>query len=457
MKLLFLDGHVLTAGSVRMKGWEQLSKIGETMTQVVIAQAKEFGTVYYSDRALSLWPAGAERDATRAVASMSAVVTAMSERVEAELHTQSMLLQFGAFDLLTWNSGRHLSNMGKQDDATELFESQLRRVQTLAKAHKVINHDDVGVGLSNFAAIAKFLCKAHGDELRKRELDNRVAWTKVLHGRVPQRYVCGVVRQLVEWYISVTALTGGVERSLGRLVKTLEAHQGPLSEDANLIQALLHVDMDGPKHEKDIVNNGADTDSTATVVSTVSDVLGGNVSRGLRLTPFSRRCATLWVREHGRRFGVYKNGHAMAKRPQAENTDAAAARRQVCAFRSLEHFAESVVGQDSDCLTVLGMSRKTVQGRVRKVEGVRVVGQSVKLNKFREFSKKKCQLVLDEKSRRRGGGDAYLCQTCVWGRFSKTLRSNAKELPLVRFSMPLACPWRGKRDGQYKIPLACPW
>ena len=116
--------------------------------------------------------------------------------------------------------------MGKHDAALELFDSQLRRVQTLAKAHKVINHDDVGVGLSNFAAIAKFLCKAHGEKLRKRELDNRVAWTKVLHGRVPQRYVCGVVRQLVEWYISVTALTGGVERSLGRLVKTLEAHQG---------------------------------------------------------------------------------------------------------------------------------------------------------------------------------------------------------------------------------------
>ncbi len=269
--------------------------------------------------------------------------------------------------------------------------------------------------------------------------------------------MCGVVRQLVEWYISVTALTGGVERSLGRLVKTLDAHQGPLSEDASLIQALLHVDMDGPKHEKDIVNNGADTDSTATVVSTVSDVLGGNVSRGLRLTPFSRRCATLWLREHGRRFGVYKNGHAMAKRPQAENTDAAAARRQVCAFRSLEHFAENVVGQDSDCLTVLGMSRKTVQGRARTLEGGRVVGHSVKLNKFREFSKKIANLSLTKNHVGEAGGTRTLCQTCVWGRFSKTLRSNAKELPLVRFPMPLACPWRGKRDGQYKIPLACPW
>ena len=451
MKLLFLDGHVLTAGSVRMKGGEELSKIGEAMTQVVIAQAKEFGTMYYSDRALSLWPAGAERDATRAVASMSAVVTAMSERVEAELHTQSMLLQLGAFDLLTWNSGRALSKTGKQDAALELFDSQLRRVQTLAKAHKVINHDDVGVGLSKCAAIAKFLCKAHGEELRTRELDNRVAWTKVLHGRVPQRYVCGVVRQLVEWYISVTALTGGVERSLGRLVKTLEAHQGPLSEDASLIQALLHVDMDGPKHEKDIANNGADTDSTATVVSTVSDVLGGNVSRGLRLTPFSSRCATLWVREHGRRFGVYKNGHAMFKRPQAEHTDAAVARRQVCAFHSLEH-----VGQESDCLTVFGMSRKTVLARVLKLEGGRVVGDSVKLNRLREFSKKKCQLVPDEKTQARRGGTRTLCQTCVSERFSKTLRSNAKELPPGRFSMPLACPWRGKRDGQCKILLAWP-
>ena len=95
-----------------------------------------------------------------------------------------------------------------------------------------------------------------------------------------------------------------------------------------------------------------------------------------------------------------------AQSSTGRNTDAAAARRQVCAFRSLEHFAESVVGQDSDCLTVLGMSRKTVQGRVRKLEGGRVVGDSVKLNKFRDFSKK-CHLVLDEQSRRRGGGDAY--------------------------------------------------
>ena len=46
MKLLFLDGHVLTAGSVRMKEGEELSNIGEAMTQVVTAQAKEFGTMY---------------------------------------------------------------------------------------------------------------------------------------------------------------------------------------------------------------------------------------------------------------------------------------------------------------------------------------------------------------------------------------------------------------------------
>ncbi len=92
MKLLLLDVHVLTAGALRMKGGEELSKLGEAMTQAEIAQSKEFGTMYYSDRALSLWPAGAERDATRAVASMSAVVTAVSERAAAELHTQSMLL-----------------------------------------------------------------------------------------------------------------------------------------------------------------------------------------------------------------------------------------------------------------------------------------------------------------------------------------------------------------------------
>jgi hypothetical protein len=203
MKLLFIDGHALTAGSARVDGHRELGQHGETMTQVAIAQAKEFGTVYFSDRAFSLWPAGAERDATRAVASMSAVVTTMTERVEAELHKDSILLQFAAFDLATWQSGVTLLTAGKRDCASQLFGSQIRRAKTLARAHKVINQNDVSAGVDNFAAIAKFLCKAHRTEIAKREMDNRVAWVKVLSGTAPPRYVCDVVQHLVAWYISV--------------------------------------------------------------------------------------------------------------------------------------------------------------------------------------------------------------------------------------------------------------
>ena len=60
----------------------------------------------------------------------------------------------------------------------------------------------------------------------------------------------------------------------------------------------------------------------------------------------------------------------MAKRTSAENTDAAAVRRQAHAFRALEEFAESAKGQDSNALTVLGVSRRALQDRARKQCGI---------------------------------------------------------------------------------------
>ena len=411
MKILFLDGHVLTAGSASVAHGLQLDQAGETMTHVAVQQAKEFGTMYYIDRAFCLWPAGAERDAERAVASMSDVVGAMRDRVEAELAMNSFLLQFSAFDLATWSSGVSLLGAGaaNRQNASQVFDMQVRRARALAGAHKAIEHAEVADGLVNFGAIAKFLCKAHRAEIRQRTLDNRVAWSKVLcRGRVPQRWVCNVVRRLVEWYLSVCGLTGGVERNLGRLTKTLDAHNGPLSEDADVIQALLHLDMDGPRSESDVAASCADAGSAKEQVAAVQDCLGGRVTKTLRLTQFSRRCAALWVREHGRRFCVYRCARTMAKRTSAENTDAAAVRRQAHAFRALEEFAESAKGQDSNALTVLGVSRRALQDRARKQCGIGSdAAQLKKLNMFKKLTKKKKQQVAAECARRRLGLSAY--------------------------------------------------
>ena len=403
MRLLFEEGHILTTGTKGPSQGQQLGEVGETMTHVAIEQAKQFGTMYYVDRAFCLWPAGAERDAERAVASMSTVVSAMRERIEAELHTNSLLLQFAAFDLVTWNSGVSLLGSNR-DQASQVFDMQVRRVKNLAHAHNLIDRAEVEAGLVNFGAIAKFLCKAHRKEIQQRNLDCRHAWAKVLCGRVPQSWVCMVVRRLVEWYLSVSALTGGVERNLGRLTKMLEAHQGPLSEDAEVMQTLLHLDLDGPQIETDIASISTSLEPTPN--ATVQDCLGGVVGRSLHLTPFSKRCATLWVRDHGRRFCLRRNGRTVSKkRPASETTDSAAVTRQMHALRSLEQFAESAASQDYNILTVLGVSRETMQARVARLHTTTV--RNEKLKRFRALSKTKVQQVLAESSRRRLGMQPY--------------------------------------------------
>ena len=68
---------------------------------------------------------------------------------------------------------------------------------------------------------------------------------------------------------------------MGRLANMLEAHAGPLSEDADVAQALMHLDMDGPAAEEDIAAVPAESARGASVVQ---DILGGSVSYSLQVT-----------------------------------------------------------------------------------------------------------------------------------------------------------------------------
>ena len=133
--------------------------IGETMTHVAISQAKSLGEVYYSNRVLCLWPPGAEHDATRAVAGMADVISAMAERIEAEVHSDSLLCQFGAFDLGAWGNGVPLSKTGQRERASTVFQELLKRLSTLAKAHRQVREDQSEAAsplCDNFAALAFF-------------------------------------------------------------------------------------------------------------------------------------------------------------------------------------------------------------------------------------------------------------------------------------------------------------
>jgi hypothetical protein len=95
----------------------------------------------------------------------------------------------------------------------------------------------------------------------------------------------------------------------------------------------------------------------------------------------------------------------LEKRTNSETTDSAAVKRQMHALRSLEQFAESAAGKDSNILTVLGVSRKTMQARVASLKSTTV--RNDKLKRFQALSKTKVQHVITESSRRRLGMQPY--------------------------------------------------
>ena len=66
----------------------------------------------------------------------------------------------------------------------------------------------------------------------------------------------GMTPQLLKvtyWYLAVMELTGEVERSLGQLTRTLEAHVGPQDLDGHGVADALEVSLGGPLRDDDLV------------------------------------------------------------------------------------------------------------------------------------------------------------------------------------------------------------
>ena len=85
-----------------------------------------------------------------------------------------------------------------------------------------------------------------------------------------------------------------MERGLGAHSKFRKAHGGGVGGEVSWAEVCFEIWADGPKAELDLAVPAEPRDSCLAELQV------------LRLTDFSRRCATLWLAKHGRRFSCYK-------------------------------------------------------------------------------------------------------------------------------------------------------
>ena len=132
-------------------------------------------------------------------------------------------------------------------------------------------------------------------------------------------------------YLSFSDTTGPVGRNLGELASEGRVHGGAgdsLDECSMNAQSLLEIRLEGPACEEDVA-----APCTLGNCAPPGGVTPGSVPETIHcssvweLTPFSRRCADIWVQWHGRRFCIYTKTRPNMTKDQV-HSDRAVLRRQ---------------------------------------------------------------------------------------------------------------------------------
>ena len=392
---------------------------GETFTSIAIGQAKAAGVIYFADRAINLWPEKAETESRAAVAAMALVVQCMRERVEAEFHKDSLAMDFAAFDIPTWNTAMDLVERGMRAEGEAIQRKQRDHAWRLVQAHTGLVN--LMLVLDEFCSAAKDIRNAARKKGRRSEWeDNRLLW-----GRKAAMPCCSSeLSLLIRWYISIQDVTGPLERALSILMRILQQHLGgnhaDPSETAELLTTCLSVHLDGPHEEgalAEIVPMGPDLPAPANFKP-----LDSSVPDGLRMTPYTQRCAELWLQHHGRRFAVYRTNRPRCTRLPKRGTDASVVRGHTKAMNALEDSAHKCDGKEP---TVLGQSRRDLLKQTRPA-------MSCAMQRFRALSRKKVELARKQKQLRKSGANCYPAGAMRLGNlFSQSADAG---VPLVRAS-----------------------
>ena len=429
MRILFVDGHVLAEPPPGAPGVP-----GATCTYIAISQAMECGKLYYNNRCLHLWPPSARAEAERALATMRDLVNAALDRVDAEFPPGSLLIDFAAFDLKIWDNGFRFQDQRKHNEAELVLSLQRRRARHLAKSHPFIESTEVDEAATAVEAAAKMLRRSDPRAVAREDVDNQAMWDRVLSEQFPEFSVSPALSRLIEWYLSIADGSCDVERNLGRLTATLASHKGPLDPNGDHVSALLEIDLDGPKVESALamsVQSSIDTprpnDSPQAPLPPAVDIAlqCNSPSYFFKMSGFMRRCAELWVDQHGRRFCVYHTKRVREKGPKPLGTDVAVARGQKRALDLLVDRADrgqARVAQDQT--TVLGVSRTKLLARAN---GTNIRADALK--RFRNLTAKK--LKPNARLMRDGLMQPLYTpfQHCAWAFFFKTQGCTERSLP----------------------------
>ena len=234
MQVLFIDGHI----------WDQDEM--DTPLALALRHARESPPLYYDDdgKILHLYRKPTAEQAKD-------FVTSMMDRINADFPIDDLGDLFTRFDLTRWHEANEAMKKGDR------VKHQLlpRRVNAMFRGWR-LSRSDVLV----FSTVAYKLLEIEGQYLKANTL--RVCEPSLF----PANDVTDGLQLMVCIYLASRDSTCGLERDLGALSRVLDAHSGPVDDDAQLIPACLEVLLDGPRSETDLsyhpVGEGASPEST---------------------------------------------------------------------------------------------------------------------------------------------------------------------------------------------------
>ena len=358
---------------------------GATCLQIVTEQAHSAPPIYYQDgKVLHLHRKPSHDEAQRLAQSMHAVTEASLKRVDAELHDDQLSILFTALDLHRWFSAIKADREGSPDRMAVLRRHARRLVSHLGF--------NVDVGVRELESVAYVLCRQEATRLEGGvPCDNRAAWGRVTTKSFATQHATSgaysVLPDLVSVYISCMDGTGGIERSLGVLARILDAHVGPLIEDGKTASDLYEVLADGPAQESDLAS------PPIVMVGGKAVAAPGNYfedhAAHLTATDFTRKCALMWVKMHGRRFSIYSTTRKPGPRAKARaGTMVSVARASAKASDRLVKMSQTA-GHSMEETTILGLKRKHVAQKPGQ-RGKDNPAWNSALQKFDDLTTKNC-------------------------------------------------------------------
>ena len=353
MQNAVLEGHVFCQPEER-----------RTCLQIALGQAQSAEPIYYEDgKVLKLFEKPNAERVQAAADSIHGVAEAMLGRLDVEFSDQRVSMLFTPFDLARWRTAF-------LEGENELPMQHLRR--HTSQMFSVWRLDST-LGARELESAARKLMRQERQCLRPTPRDNREVWRKTLEpGFASDLFAAGfqVLPEMVKIYMSALDSTCGIERGLGALRAILEAHTGPMDEDGHTIAYLMDLRLGGPVCETDLA-----------IQPKRDDVGKLGCEAALDPTDITRDFAHLWVKLHGRRFGLYVMKAKPGPRGPRVGTLAAVTRSTTKGMNSLA--SQGPQKEDTSAHpTLLGLPRRFFMQRHDRQGSANPVWKSPNMKKF---------------------------------------------------------------------------